>query len=79
MKILSLFLENSFANVLNSSLYVRKWKHFWRLYPKFENKKSTKENSFAMLELYFVVTQLRVLILSSDFAFNWKTLHLKIK
>ena len=40
----SLFLDNSFANVSNSTMHVRKWKHFWRLHPPFENKKSKNEN-----------------------------------
>ena len=38
IKIPFLFLENSFANVSNSILYVQKRKSFWLLHPPFEKK-----------------------------------------
>ena len=86
IKIPFLFLENSFANVSNSTLYVRKWKNFWRLYLLFENKKSRNENSFTMLAFHSAVTQLPILIWSSNSAFNLvylcfnrKTLDFKIQ
>ena len=44
-----LFLENSFANVSNSILYVQKWKSFWRLHPPFENKKGRMKSCLQWL------------------------------
>ena len=49
IKIPFLFLENSFANVSNSILYVQKWKRFWRLHPSFENKKGRMKSGLQWL------------------------------
>ena len=63
IKIPFLFLENSFASVSNSILYVQKFLTFASLVWK---QKRKNEKWFAMIAFHSVLTQLRILIWSKS-------------